>query len=85
MQLSNKCKNKSLIVQLSWENENKFAIHWKTNELQKFMSFLPDDEALIANEAVFYEFIGDFLLKSLKSGKLGKNPLLIFYKNSNFY
>lgn len=72
LQLSNKCKNKAIVVQLSKGSEENFAIHWKTKDLQKFMSFLPEDKAPISNEAVFYEFLGNILLNSLKIGKLGK-------------
>lgn len=72
LQLSNKCKNKAIIIHFSKRNENNFAIHWKSKDLPKFLSFLPEDEASITNENIFYKFIREFLLESLKNGSLGK-------------
>jgi len=72
LQLSGKCKNKAVIVQFSKGNEENFAVHWKSKDLQKFMSFLPEDEAPITNANIFYEFLVEFLLQSLQKRNLGK-------------
>ncbi|KAL7014308.1 hypothetical protein ACKWTF_015859 [Chironomus riparius] len=71
LKLSNKCKNKSIIIQFSKNYEENHAIHWKLKTIQKFMSFLPDEEALITNEDVFYDFLETFILEAMKNGNLG--------------
>lgn len=77
LQLSNKCRNKSIVLQFSKKGEDCYAIHWKSKDLQKFLSFQPEDEAPITCENIFYEFLATFLLKSLQNGTLGEFAMFI--------
>lgn len=59
-----------MIVLYSKNNEN-FSIYWKSKEIQHLLTLAAYNDTPQINEKCFYEFLANFLAKSLVEGHLG--------------
>jgi len=70
--LSEKCKENSIVILVSSKNEEKFLLYWKAAEAENFLKFVPYNYANIENVKIFYEFLAEFIVKSLKNDHFGE-------------
>ncbi|KAL7050247.1 hypothetical protein ACKWTF_004010 [Chironomus riparius] len=70
--LSSRFVEKSVVIFLSSKRNNDFVIYWKSKDIKKFLflDFYSYEESSCKNENIF-NFIVNFLAKSLSKGRLG--------------
>ena len=70
--LNNRFADKSVVIFLASKRNNNFIIYWKSKDISKFLflDFYFYEESSDKNENIF-NFIVNFLTKSLSKGKLG--------------
>ena len=72
MNLNEICSNKSLVIYLPLQTEEKFMLYWKSSDDQNFFVFKPINNIPEESLKCFGEFIANFLLQSLKQGHNGE-------------
>jgi len=70
--LSRRYANNSMVIFLATEKEQKFFLYWKSNKIQHFLMFKIYNRFDYMNDLRIFEFIANFLAKSLRYGHLGK-------------
>ena len=70
--LQDKCEKKSIVIFLSSKTCNKVSIYWKFKELENFFTLKHYGENYSENDKKIYEFVAEFLVKSLSKGELGE-------------
>jgi len=70
--LSNRFADKSAVIFLASKTSNNFLIYWKSKDIKNFLflDFYFYEVSNDKNEQIF-NFLADFLAKSLSKGKLG--------------
>ncbi|KAL7014891.1 hypothetical protein ACKWTF_016175 [Chironomus riparius] len=69
--LSEKCANRSIVILLSSKISDKIYIYWKSKDIDYVLSLKHYGENYSQDDKKIYEFIADFLIKSLSRGELG--------------
>lgn len=70
--LRQKFKNKSVILFITANDDNKFSIYWKSKDIKQLLLLKPYKESFLRNDKDLCEFVADFLADSLKIGHLGE-------------
>lgn len=73
-----KCKEKSIVILISSKNDKNFFLYWKAKEAENFLMLVPYNDIHIENDKIYFEFVAEFLVKSLINGHFGKH-FLIFW------
>lgn len=71
-ELAKRCATNSVILFLSTKNNENFYIIWKSKEIHHFLMTKMYEDCEKLNNLKLFEFIAEFLVKSLKQGCLGK-------------
>lgn len=75
-ELAEKFSNKSILVFLQSQDNDKFLIIWKSYKYDYFYQFRHYSETYSKDDLRVYRFIVDYLVESLSHGRLGKFDLL---------
>ena len=67
-----KCSKKSIILFLATKNGENFYLIWKSKKIQHFLMIELYKNCEFFNNLKLFEFIAEFLIKSLKQEHLGK-------------
>ena len=71
-QLQYKFRNKSVVIFISIEDDERFLIYWKLKNTKQFLSLKPYKKSFFGNDKHLCEYVADFLVNSLENGSLGK-------------
>jgi len=71
-ELAIKCSINSIVLFLATRDGKKFYLIWKSNKIQQFLITKIYENCEFFNNLRLFEFIAEFLIKSLKHGHLGK-------------
>lgn len=75
--LSEKCKTKSIVILFTSKHSDKVHIHWKSKEIDNFLTLKHYGENYSKDDKKVYEFVAEFLTKSLSRGQLGEFDFMI--------
>jgi len=75
--LSEKCTNKSIVILLISKHSEKVLIYWKSKEIDNFLALKHYGENYSKDDKKVYEFIAEFLTRSLSRGQLGEFDFMI--------
>jgi len=78
-ELSKKCRNKSTVILFATQLHKKFSIYWKSKDSQNFLTLSLYADTPDVNDKNFYDFVSNFLAKSLSSGHIGEFDYFSFY------
>lgn len=71
-QLTDNCRNNSVVILLSIEKGKRFFLYWKSKEIQHFLIFKPYNRLDIMHNILIFEFLATFLSNSLRREHLGR-------------
>ena len=63
-----KFKFKSIVILVAANDGNEFRIYWKSKDIDKFLTL----KSFNQNDQFLYEYVAEFLAKSLRNGHLGE-------------
>ena len=70
-ELAQKCSTNSIILFLVTKDVGNFYLIWKSDQIQHFLMIKLYENCDFFNNLRLFEFIAEFLIKSLKQGHLG--------------
>ena len=69
--LEQKFKYKSIVILIAANNGKEYHVYWKSKDIAQFLTLKSFNKSLTDNDTFLFEYVAEFLAKSLKSGHLG--------------
>lgn len=70
--LSEKCRNKSIVILLTAKDSDTVYVYWKSKDIDNILILKHYSENYSQDDKKIYEFVAEFLTKSLSKGELGE-------------
>lgn len=69
--LEQKFKYKSIVILIAANDEKEYHIYWKSKDIAQFLTLKSFNKSFTDNDSFLFEYVAEFMAKSLKSGHLG--------------